>query len=118
MFNQDWKTVVLTKNINKQPIKKTKTIVTTNINSNKSNIKHEKIYDSNDPYELPETKVVLIDTNFSKKMIQARLIKKLNQVELANKCMLDIKIIKEYEKGGCVRDGLIITKIKKVLGNF
>ena len=118
MIHQDWKPVVLSKSLSrsKQPVKKT--IITTNINSNKTNIKHEKVYDPYDPYTIPETKTVMIDIEFAKKMVQARLIKKLNQVELANRCMLNVKTIKEYERGGCIRDGSIITKIKKVLGNF
>lgn len=119
MLHQDWKTVILNnKNADlKKPILK-KTIVTTNINRNESQIKLEKIYAPNDPSAEPEIKPVLITSDFAKKMIQARLNKKLTQKDLANKCMLDIKIINEHERGGCVRNGSIITKIKKVLGNF
>ena len=51
-------------------------------------------------------------------MIQARVAKKLSQKELASACMLDLKIINDYEKGGCPRNGTYITKIKKILGNF
>jgi DNA-binding XRE family transcriptional regulator len=54
----------------------------------------------------------------SKKMIQARVNKKLSQKDLAKACMLDSKIINDYEKGGCARNGVYISKIKKVLDNF
>ena len=51
-------------------------------------------------------------------MTQMRLAKKMSQKDLALACALDLKIINDYEKGGCARNGSYVTKIKKILGNF
>jgi ribosome-binding protein aMBF1 (putative translation factor) len=87
-------------------------------NKQETQLTIKKEYDPENPYAEPEIRPVLIDKEFSKKMIQARVSKKLSQKELATSCMLDVKIINDYEKGGCARNGVYITKIKKILGNF
>ncbi len=119
MLYQDWKTIIVKGNITNNSIGVSKKIVTTS-HSNKqtTQLTIKKEYDPENPYSEPEIRPVLIDKEFSKKMIQARVAKKLSQKELATSCMLDVKIINDYEKGGCVRNGVYITKIKKILGNF
>ena len=119
MAHQDWTTVVVKgkPHVNPYEVSKKK-IVTTNINQQETVLTVKKEYDLENPTADPEIRTVLIDKEFSKKMIQARVSKKLSQKELANACMLDVKIINEYEKGGCARNGAYISKIKKILGSF
>ena len=117
MAHQDWNSIIIKgKPENKRET--TKKVITTHRNQQETALTIKKEYDPENPNAEPEIRAVLIDKEFSKKMIQARVAKKLSQKELANMCMLDIKIINEYEKGGCARNGEYITKIKKVLGNF
>jgi ribosome-binding protein aMBF1 (putative translation factor) len=116
MSTQDWKTIIVRGNISNNPTGVSKKIVTSNKQDSPLTIKKE--YDPENPNAEPEIRPVLIDKEFSKKMIQARLVKKLSQKELATACMLDVKIINDYEKGGCARNGVYITKIKKILGSF
>jgi len=117
MQHQDWETVIVKGNVNNTN-KSTKKLITTPGNKQGTVITIKKEYDPDHPNAEPEIRAVLIDKEFSKKMIQARITKNLSQVQLARLCMLDVKIINEYEKGGCARNGSYITKIKKVLGNF
>lgn len=119
MMHQDWNTVIVKNKTadNKHNIT-TKKIVTTHSNQQETSVTVKKEYDPENPNAEPEIKVVLIDKEFSKNMIQARVAKKLSQKELAKACMLDFKIINDYEKGGCARNGAYVSKIKKVLGNF
>lgn len=119
MSNQDWKTIIIKGNITNKPFGVSKKVITTShSNKQESSLTIKKEYDPENPYADPEIRAVLIDKEFSKKMIQARLAKKLSQKDLATACMLDVKIINDYEKGGCARNGVYITKIKKILGNF
>jgi ribosome-binding protein aMBF1 (putative translation factor) len=117
MQHQDWDTVIVKGNVSttKKPTKK---VITTPGNKQDTVLTIKKEYDPDHPNAEPEIRAVLIDKEFSRKMIQARVAKGLSQVQLARSCMLDVKIINEYEKGGCARNGSYITKIKKVLGNF
>jgi putative transcription factor len=119
MAHQDWNTVIV-KNKSAENKRNTtkKTIVTTHSNQQVTAITVKKEYDPENPNAEPEIRAVLIDKEFSKKMTQARLAKKLSQKDLAKACMIDDKIISDYEKGGCARNGAYISKIKKVLGNF
>lgn len=116
MSHQDWDTVIVRgkvgENVNKPSTKK---IVTSHSNQQNTNITVKKIYDPDDPYAEPEIKPVMIDKEFSKKMTQARLAKKLSQKELANAISLDVKIINQYEQGGCARNGSYVSKIKNFL---
>ena len=120
MSHQDWKTVIVrsknSESVNNTPSKKT--VVTAHSNKQETNLTVKKIYDSENPNSEPEIRAVLIDKDFSKKMTQMRLLKKMSQKDLALACALDVKIINDYEKGGCARNGSFISKIKKVLGNF
>ena len=117
MQHQDWTTVIVKGNVTNIN-KITKKIISTPGNKQDTVLTIKKEYDPDNPNADPEIRPVLIDKEFSKKMIQARVSKNLSQKQLAQTCMLDIKIINDYEKGGCVRNGSYITKIKKVIGNF
>ena len=118
MTHQDWTTIIVKGKTNENKSISKKTIVTTHSNQQETAITVKKHYDPENLNADPEIRPVLIDKEFSKRMIQSRINKKLSQKELANACMLDVKIINDYEKGGCVRNGSYISKIKKVLGNF
>ena len=119
MSHQDWKTVIVKgKTHNDKKAQTTKSIVTTHSNKQETNLTVKKIYDPENPNADPEIKPVLIDKEFGKKMTQMRLSKKMCQKDLALACALDIKVINEYEKGGCARNGSYVSKIKKILGNF
>ena len=117
MQHQDWTPAIVHGKSaqTKTPVKK---IITTPGNKQETATTIKKIYDSDSPNEEPEIRAVLIDKDFAMKMCQARAAKKLTQKQLAQMCMLDVKIIISYEKGGCPRNGSYITKIKKVLGAF
>ena len=93
---QDWKPVILKKSDPKKPIQKP----FDNIKVNEDEI----------------GKIIKVDSEFSKQIIQARLAKKLNQTELAKALSLDVTIIKEYENGTAKHNGEIISKLKKYLG--
>ena len=120
MTHQDWDTKIVSGKMHdaniKTPVKKA--IVTTSINKQETNLTVKKIYDPENPNADPEIKTVLIDKEFAKNMTQMRLAKKMSQKDLALACALDVKIINEYEKGGCARNGSYVSKIKKILGNF
>lgn len=117
MSHQDWETVIV-KGKTSTTTPQKKSVVTTHRNKQDTPLTVKKIYDPEDPTAEPEIKAVLIDKEFAKRMTQMRLNKKMSQKDLALACALDVKIINEYEKGGCARNGSYITKIKKVLGNF
>ena len=116
MQHQDWETKIVKSKMTNKPV--TTKVITTPGNKQDTVLTVKKEYDPENPNADPEIRAVLIDKEFSKKMTQARLAKKMSQKDLANQCMLDVKIINDYEKGGCARNGAYISKIKKVLGNF
>jgi len=119
MTHQDWNIAIIKGNTSKNTqVASKKIVVTSHSNKQETVLTIKKEYDPENPNADPEIRAVLIDKEFSKRMIQARINKKLSQKELANTCMLDVKIINDYEKGGCARNGTYISKIKKVLGNF
>ena len=71
MAHQDWNTVIVRgkSNENKSVTTK-KTVVTTHSNQQETNITVKKEYDPENPNADPEIRAVLIDKEFSKKMIQ------------------------------------------------
>ena len=46
----------------------------------------------------------------------ARCDKKLTQKELAQKCNMDVSIVAEIERGGCVYNAAHVNKLQSVLG--
>ena len=101
MSHQDWTHVVF-----KKPVKQTTTIVP-KTSSPQSGTK------TNENDEVVSIKKVTV--KMSQLVVQARITKKLTQVQLANACCLDSKIINEIERGGCVYNADQINKISKIL---
>jgi putative transcription factor len=59
---------------------------------------------------------VTVDKEMSKRIMQARLAKKMSQKDLGAACALDAKIIVDYENGKALPNQAIITKLERVLG--
>ena len=57
-----------------------------------------------------------VPMNIARDLTGKRLAKGWNQEELAQKCNLQLKVVKEVENGTGVYDGKIIDKLKRVLG--
>ena len=81
-----------------------------NTNMNAS-VSGKKIKDED---ELPQIEKVGMDTG--KIIMQARLAKKLKQVDLAKQLNVLPDIIRDYENGSAPRNGALLNKIGKVLG--
>lgn len=131
MSEQDWTTVVLKPKKKYQPnltIKDSRS--TTNpINdkvitkplfiSNKSSTNTntiKKVYNEGINDKNPDIIPVMIDSKLSKQIQQARNSKGLTQAQLANAIHIPLRIIVDYEKGNCVRNGVYVDKIKRYLG--
>jgi ribosome-binding protein aMBF1 (putative translation factor) len=115
MSHQDWNQVIIKKTDNIKKQLTTKKVVTSHSNMQGMNVTVKKIYDPENPNAEPDIKPVMIDKEFSKKMVQARLSKKLTQKELANAISIDVKIINEYEQNKGIRNGQYVSKIKNYL---
>jgi len=121
MIHQDWNTQIVNGKMHdasKKASSVKKTIVTSHINKQETNLTVKKIYDLENPNAEPEIRPVMIDKEFAKNMMAARVAKKMTQKQLAGACALDVSIINQYEQCKAVRNGQYITKIKKVLGSF
>jgi ribosome-binding protein aMBF1 (putative translation factor) len=65
--------------------------------------------------ETDEVKIITVDKEFSKQILQARLSKKMTQEQLAKALSLGVDVIKKYENGTARHNGGIVSKIKKYL---
>lgn len=65
--------------------------------------------------ETDEVKIITVDKEFSKQILQARLAKKMTQEQLAKALSLGLDVIKTYENGTARHNGIIVSKIKKYL---
>ncbi len=100
---QDWTPVVFNKP------KSTSTSTTTSTqNSSLSNVGLFKTDD--------EKKTKYISKETSEAVRTARCGKNMTQKELAQKCNMDVAIVAEVERGGCVYNPGIINKIQTALG--
>ena len=63
-----------------------------------------------------EKRVEKVDMELSKMIVKKRVEKGLNQSELAKALSLDVNIIKTYENGTALHNGMIVSKLKKYLG--
>ena len=63
-----------------------------------------------------EKKAEKVDMELSKMIVKKRVEKGLNQADLAKALSLDINIIKTFENGTALHNGMIISKLKKYLG--
>jgi ribosome-binding protein aMBF1 (putative translation factor) len=115
MDHQQWEPVILTKK-NPNANKVTTTVPKTHINNNQTAIKTEKIYDPNKPEADPEIRPVMINSEFGKKISEARCARKLNQKQLAAALCIPAHVINEYERGQGVHNVAYVNKIKTYLG--
>lgn len=116
---QDWTPVVIRKKRTSESSNKdTNTITVPKNHTNKQNnlIKVQKLFDSNNLEEEPETRPVIVSKEFGQKIQQARMERGLSQKQLANALNLQQSIINEYERGCGVHNGNYIGKIKSYLG--
>ena len=100
---QDWETKIITKT---QP----KSNPTVLVPYKEKKVSAIKVNESGD---IVQTKK--ISSQMAKEIVNARIAKKLSQVQLAHNSNVDIKIINEIEKGGCLYDANIFNKICKTL---
>lgn len=118
MFHQDWAPVVFTKKPNpKDPNAKKETKVKDKTHNERAKLnKLEKDIYSDPTSEAPElAKLNILSPEMRQTLIQARVSKKLNQVQLANQVNVRPNIIQDLETGKVVQDKNILQKIKKVL---
>ena len=95
MEHQDWNSIVLNKTL-------------------KSDKTKEKVYDIDNEDDI--SKPITISLSNSKLIQQARVQKKMNQKDLANKINKDTKTIQLYESGKVIPDLQVMLKLEKVLG--
>jgi ribosome-binding protein aMBF1 (putative translation factor) len=62
------------------------------------------------------SKFKIVSHEMAQFIIKARTEKNLKQCDVAKRANLDIKIISEIEKGGCIYNAINVNKIAKVLG--
>ena len=75
-----------------------------------------KVYDPANPDAEPMIKPKMIDVEFSKQLVDARVAKGMTQKQLANALSIDVSIINDYERGQGVKSGPIVSKMKRYLG--
>jgi ribosome-binding protein aMBF1 (putative translation factor) len=74
-----------------------------------------KVYDPENPDAEPMIKPKIIEAEFGKQIIAARVAKGMNQKQLANALSIDAAVIAEYERGTGIKSGRVVSKIKKYL---
>ncbi len=106
MDHQDWNTITFKNNKNSN-------------NANKTKLKNQ-----NDPIKkkmqlLDEStdgrKIEKVSLNICKQIQQGRSLRNMKQIDLANKCNTNIKIIQDYESGKSVVDKQLENRIEKAL---
>lgn len=114
---QDWTTVTLSKSKSKTQTttQKTATASTSSVNSASAIVAATtaKTAGGGDD-DTKKTKYIAKVT--SDAVRQSRCEKKLTQKELAQKCNMDVSIVAEIERGGCVYNAGHVNKIQTVLG--
>ena len=105
---QDYTPINIGHGASKAPLKKTNSPKQTNINT-ASNI----VCAADKPLDMDDTKITLVDKEFSKQITTARLAKKMTQAQIAHALSLDASIIKTFENGTAKHNGLIVSKLKK-----
>lgn len=109
MDHQDFKEVVIHSKNSK--LKNTKReIVKKNVsNSNNIQIVNSKKLENDD------IKPEYVNKEDVKKIIQARTLQKISQQDLANKLNVRKNVINELESGKMLKNGLFVSKVKKIL---
>lgn len=64
----------------------------------------------------PQTALPHLNGELRKKMIQARVAKKLTQAQLAQQAHTQPKVINDLESGKVVTDTSVVTKVNRILG--
>jgi ribosome-binding protein aMBF1 (putative translation factor) len=113
---QDWTPVTLSK---KKPQKETTakaapSQVGSNVNSASAVVAATTSASKGNDDDAKKTKYIAKAT--SDAVRTSRCEKKLTQKELAQKCNMDVSIIAEIERGGCVYNATNVNKIQSVLG--
>ena len=105
MEHQDWKPVILRKDDSKKNQRTPQPRRPDSTGVNKRKLEED-----------PNYKLPTITSEMGKQIVEARVAKKLNQQQLAQKCNLDVGIIKEYEQGRGIYNRPNLNKIGKALG--
>ena len=116
---QDWTTVTMSKT---RPQKdaaaagppRTAASITASMNSASAVVAATTSASKSNDDEAKKTKYIAKAT--SDAVRTSRCEKKLTQKELAQKCNMDVSIIAEIERGGCVYNATNVNKIQSVLG--
>ena len=117
---QDWTTVTMSKS---RPQKdagaaagphRTAASITASMNSASAVVAATTSASKGNDDEAKKTKYIAKAT--SDAVRSSRCEKKLTQKELAQKCNMDVSIIAEIERGGCVYNATNVNKIQSVLG--
>jgi len=98
-LNQDWNYITISKSKPKQKISHPKGIPSSIKETEKGGI----------------VKIKKVSKSMTQNVINARIAKQWSQVQLAHNSAVDIKIIGEIEKSGCIYDSNIFNKICKAL---
>lgn len=112
MNHQDWKPVLLTKNLSELKKKNTVTVISSkkpNSNNTDNNINLNKL-DSD--MVIP---TILIPKEIIKEIQYARCIQKLTQQDLANKLCIKKNIINDLESGKMPYNKAFVSKVKRIL---
>ena len=68
------------------------------------------------PQEGDEFKLAKVGKDLKIAIMQARLLKKMSQKDLANRCGVGIDIIQKYESGKIIPNNKFVVKLEKILG--
>lgn len=98
--NQDWNTITFTKPKPKQKIDLPQ--------------REQSAVKTNQSGDIVQVKK--ISSQMAKAIIDARVVKKWNQVQLAHNSAIDVKTISEVERGGGLYDANVFNKLCKTLG--
>ena len=110
---QDWTTVTMSKTKRQTATAEASTPLQTNSNSASAVVAAvTKPVGSQDDQK--KTKYIAKVTSDAVRV--SRCEKKLTQKELAQKCNMDVSIISEIERGGCVYNPTHVNKIQSILG--
>jgi len=104
--HQDWNTIVVKKNKNKDKDK---------VESNKKNTTDVKAKKLEKKVEDDDLKHKKIPNDLKQKIIVGRCSKKMTQKELAQKCNFPLQVINDIECGKAIYNHVHINKIKRIL---
>ena len=104
--HQDWNTIVVKKNKNKDKDK---------VESNKKNTTDVKAKKLEKKVEDDDLKHKKIPNDLKQKIIVGRCSKKMTQKELAQKCNFPLQVINDIETGKAIYNHVHINKIKRIL---